>query len=81
MTTSITTLALSVLVSERVSQRSIFAAQIIERVKKIEHNSQKDVEIFNGLTLAIDQCVVDPSAAAREDLHKLAQWYDQKLST
>ena len=79
MMTSLTTLAKNIFVADKISQRALFASKIIEIVKKIAHNSQKDVEVFLNLEAVIDKCVVNPEDEARVEFFKIVRQYDQIL--
>ena len=74
MTTSITTLALNLLVSERINQRYIFADKIIELIQDSTDDHKKD--FLN----VIHMCIEDPSSEARNAFFKLAEYYTEKLN-
>lgn len=74
MTTSITTLALNLLVSERIGQRYIFADKIIQLIHDTKDGNKKD--FLN----VIHMCIEDPSSEARNTFFKLAEYYSEKLN-
>ncbi|WP_309642402.1 hypothetical protein [Flavobacterium sp.] len=76
MTTSITTLALNLLVSERIGQRYIFADKIIALVQETQDDSENKKDFLNVITL----CIEDPSSEARNTFVQLAQYYAEKIN-
>ncbi len=74
MTTSITTLALNLLVSERINQRYIFADKIIELIQDSKDDHKRD--FLNVIHL----CIEDPSSEARTTFFQLAEYYTEKMN-
>ena len=76
MTTSITTLALNLLVSERIGQRYIFADKIIALVQETQDDSENKRDFLNVITM----CIENPSSEARNTFVQLAQYYADKIN-
>ena len=75
MTTNINTLALNLLVSERIGQRYIFADKIIALVQETQDDSENKKDFLNVITM----CIENPSSEARRTFVQLAQYYAEKI--
>ncbi len=75
MTTNINTLALNLLVSERIGQRYIFADKIIALVQETQDDSENKKDFLNVITM----CIENPSSEARSTFVQLAQYYAEKI--
>ncbi|NHM07931.1 hypothetical protein G4D82_11915 [Flavobacterium sp. CYK-4] len=76
MTTNITTLALNLLVSERIGQRYVFADKIIALVQDAKDDAGQKKDFIN----VIHTCIENPSSDARNTLFELAQYYNEKIN-
>ena len=79
MTANITTLALNLLISERMSQRSFFASKIVEMLNDVNENSEKEKQIKQDFKSVIEQCVQDPAGKFRDVFFHYAQYYSGVL--
>ncbi|RZJ33279.1 MAG: hypothetical protein EOO51_14455 [Flavobacterium sp.] len=80
MNATITTLALNLLISERVSQRSFFASKINDLLDGIADRSEKEKQIKRDFRAVTDRCVDDPSCNLRDLFYHYAQYYGTKLA-
>ena len=79
MTNNITTLALNLLISERLSHRNFIATKIIELVKGISDNSEKDLQTKDAFISVLHQCISNPTCHYRDLFFQYAEHYSQKL--
>ena len=79
MNQSITTLALNLLISERLNHRIVFAGKIIE----ILHQSIQDLDDeetrLNSFMAAISKCTQEPNSVERDIFYDLANYYNTKI--
>ncbi len=81
MTTNITTLALNLLISERINHRSIFADRIIGLLRECNEDSIKELELKTNFISIINKCVEDPGCEVRDLFYQLSQYYNQKINS
>jgi hypothetical protein len=80
MTNNITTLALNLLISERLTHRGIFAKRITELVKDTNDVSGKEKLLKNNFLSIMEKCVENPNFEYRDLFYQLAQVYNEKLN-
>jgi hypothetical protein len=80
MTTNITTLALNLLISERIHHRGVFADKIAEMLQQSNDASEKELELKNNFLAVMAQCVEDPNSDVRDLFYKMAQYYNVKIN-
>ena len=80
MSTNITTLAINLLISERIGHRNNLADRIIEIVSGSEDNSAIEKQLKNSFMGVIAKCVENPNCKSRDDFYQLAEFYHQKLN-
>jgi hypothetical protein len=79
MNQSITTLALNLLVSERLNHRIVFAGKIIEILQSSVSNIDHEESRLNNFMSAISKCTQEPNCAEREIFFEMAQYYNSKI--
>jgi hypothetical protein len=80
MNTNITTLALNLLISERINHRIVFAIKIKELINQNSEDSDNEILTKNNFSSAIDKCTQDPNCESRDIFYELAQYYNQKIN-
>lgn len=80
MNTSMTTLALNLLISERLNHRSFFASKMTELLDSLHDNSDKDKQIKSDFIAVINQCVEDPTGKFNDVFYHYSQYYAEKIS-
>lgn len=80
MTTNITTLALNLLISERIDHRSGFAARISEQLNESKSVSADEDALRNDFIWIMNQCIENPNSAERDLFYELAQFFAQKFN-
>jgi len=78
MTTNITTLALNLLISERISHRNFLATQIINQLERLDDCARKDIETKQAFIAVLHQCIANPTCQYRDLFYKYAEYYTQK---
>lgn len=81
MNTNITTLALNLLISERVNHRIIFGDKIIEILQEnIEYfeNEKENKDLF---LKAIKNCIKNPNCESRTTFFEYAKYFNQKINS
>jgi hypothetical protein len=78
MTTNITTLALNLLISERVDQRNIFADQIVKLLEENNNDSDNEKAMKIDFLMVIEECIANPNSDARDIFYQLALYFTQK---
>jgi len=81
MTTNITTLALNLLIAERISHRNMLATKILHQIDRISDCSQKDQETRHAFIAVLHQCIANPTCQFRDLFYRYAEYYAQKLLT
>ena len=76
MNQSITTLALNLLISERLNHRIVFAGKIIEILHHSIQDLDKEEARLNNFMAAISKCTQEPSCQERDLFYDLAQYYN-----
>ncbi len=80
MTTNITTLAINLLISERLGHRNMLADKIIEIVQHQNDETKVEKDLKNNFLMVIGKCVENPSCDSRDVFYQLAKFYNEKLS-
>ena len=80
MNANITTLALNLLISERINHRIVFAIRIKELLNQSSEDSENEIATKNKFSSAIDKCTQDPNSDSRDLFYELAQYYNQKIN-
>ncbi len=80
MTTNITTLALNLLISERLDQRNNFANQIVQLLEENGIDSENERAMKVDFLMVIEQCIENPNSEARDIFYQLALYFTQKGS-
>ncbi len=78
MTTNITTLALNLLISERLDQRNNFANQIVQLLEENGIDSDNERAMKVDFLMVIEQCIENPNNEARDIFYQLALYFTQK---
>lgn len=81
MNTSITTLALNLLISERKSQRIFFSGRILDAVQFSGGTFKNLPELMGNFVSAMKACIENPNCEARDDFYKFAEFCDEKISS
>lgn len=76
MNQSITTLALNLLVSERLNHRIIFAGKIIEILNLNKADLQQDENSLDAFFAVISKCTQEPNCEEREVFFTLAKHFN-----
>ncbi len=79
MNQSITTLALNILVSERLNHRIVFAGKIIEILHQNIQDMDKEETRLNQFLSSIAKCTQEPSCQERDIFFELAQYYNSRF--
>lgn len=80
MTANITTLALNLLISERLEQRNIFAGKIIAVLDE-QSIAENESVLKDNFLLALHKCIEDPNSEIRNVFYQHAQYFTQKNSS
>jgi hypothetical protein len=78
MTTNITTLALNLLISERLDQRNNFANQIVTQLEENGIDSENEKAMKVDFLMVIEQCIENPNSEARDIFYQLALYFTNK---
>ena len=81
MTNNITTLALNLLISERLSHRNFLATKIIELLNGIHEHSSKAQETKEAFITLLHQCIANPTCQFRDLFYRYAEYYTKKIAT
>jgi len=81
MTTTITTLALNLLVSERISHRNFLATKILTMINGLNENSEKEIEIKEAFSTVLHQCIANPTCQYRDLFYQYAEYYGKKFAS
>jgi len=79
MNQSITTLALNLLVSERLNHRIVFAGKIVEILHQSIQDMEQEESRLNHFLSSIAKCTQEPSCQEREIFFELAQYYNSRI--
>jgi hypothetical protein len=79
MNQSITTLAINLLISERLNHRILFAGKIIEILHQSLHDFDNEDDRINTFMASISQCTQEPNCSERERFYDLAQYFNNKI--
>jgi hypothetical protein len=79
MNQSITTLALNLLISERLNHRIVFAGKIIETLQQSVQGLENEEEKLNNFVAVISKCTQEPNCEERELFFELAQYYNSMI--
>jgi GTPase SAR1 family protein len=79
MTTNITTLALNLLISERLHHRGVIADKIVEILQQSNDVSEGEQELKNNFLALMMECVENPNRNVRDLFYKMAQYYNMKI--
>lgn len=79
MTTNITTLALNLLISERISHRNMLATKILNQLERISDCSQKEQETRLAFIAVLHQCIANPTCQFRDLFYRYAEYYAHKI--
>ena len=80
MTTNITTLALNLLISERLDQRNNFANQIVAQLEENGIDSENEKAMKVDFLMVIEQCIENPNSEARDIFYQLALYFTKKAN-
>jgi hypothetical protein len=80
MTTSLSTLAINLLISERIGHRKILADKMVELLEKSNDTSAIEKHLKDSFLSVITKCVENPNCKSRDDFFQLAQFYNEKLN-
>ena len=80
MTSNITTLAINLLISERLGHRKMLANKIIELVQHHQDSTKKDRDLKEKFLILIEKCVENPSGESRDVFYQLAKFYNEKIN-
>jgi len=76
MNQSITTLALNLLISERLNHRIIFAVKIIEILHQSIPDMENEEARINNFMDVISKCTQEPNCLERDLFYELAKHYN-----
>lgn len=79
MNQSITTLALNLLISERLNHRIVFAGKIVEILHHSIQGMQNEETRLNNFLAVISKCTQEPNCEERELFYELAQYYNNVI--
>jgi hypothetical protein len=79
MNQSITTLALNLLISERLNHRIVFAGKIIEILHQSIQDLDKEEARLNNFMAVISKCTQVPACQERELFYDLAHYYNNLI--
>jgi hypothetical protein len=77
MTTNITTLAINLLISERIDQRNALADRIIELLDN-DDNSGNEKHIRDNFLLSLEICIQNPNSEIRDAFYRDAEYFAKK---
>jgi hypothetical protein len=80
MTSNITTLALNLLISERISHRNFLANKIISLIDGIGDVSSKQTETKEAFVALLHQCIANPTCQYRDLFYRYAEYYGKKIA-
>ena len=80
MTTNITTLALNLLISERIEYRNIFADRILESLHQGNSDLENEKVLRNNFIEVLTKCIDNPNCEERNAFFQLAQYYTEKMN-
>lgn len=80
MTTNITTLAVNLLISERIGHRDNLGRRIIELIRDVNDQTPAERQLKDSFITVIAKCVENPVCESRDVLYQLAEFYNQKIS-
>ena len=79
MNQSITTLALNLLISERLNHRIVFAGKIIEILHQSIQGLENEEARLNNFMSVISKCTQEPNCQERELFYELSQYYNSRI--
>lgn len=79
MNQSITTLALNLLISERLNHRIVFAGKIVEILHQSIRNMEDEETRLNEFLAVISKCTQEPNCQERDLFYELAQYYNNRI--
>jgi hypothetical protein len=79
MNQSITTLALNLLISERLNHRIVFAGKIIEILHQSIQGLDNEEARLNNFMAVISKCTQEPNCIERDMFYDLANYYNTKI--
>jgi hypothetical protein len=79
MNQSITTLALNLLISERLNHRIVFAGKIIEILHQSIQDLDNEEARLNNFMAVISKCTQEPNSIERDMFYDLATYYNSKI--
>jgi hypothetical protein len=79
MNQSITTLALNLLISERLNHRIVFASKIIETLQQSVQGLENEEARLNSFVAVISKCTEEPNCQERDLFFELAQYYNNRI--
>jgi hypothetical protein len=80
MNTNITTLALNLLISERVNHRIIFGNKIIEILQQNIEDIENEKENKDIFLKSIKNCIKNPNCESRISFFEHAKYFNQKIN-
>lgn len=75
-----TTLALNLLISERLDHRSLFATKMTGLLDTLQDHSDNDKQIKSDFIAVINHCVEDPTGKFNDIFYHYSQYFSQKIS-
>jgi hypothetical protein len=79
MNQSITTLALNLLISERLNHRIVFAGKIIEILRQNIQVFENEEARLNNFMEVISKCTQEPNCQERDIFFDLALYYNNRI--
>ena len=79
MNQSITTLALNLLISERLNHRIVFAGKIIEILHQSIQGLENEEAKLNNFMTTISKCTQQPDCEERDLFFELAKYYNSRI--
>ena len=79
MNQSITTLAINLLISERLNHRILFAGKIIEILHQSLQDFDDENDRLSAFIATISQCTQEPNCSERDRFYDLAQYFNNKI--
>ena len=80
MTTNITTLALNLLIAERLSHRNFIATKIIALLNDLNECSDNELEVQRNFISLLHQCIANPTCQYRDLFYEYAEYYNKKIA-
>jgi hypothetical protein len=80
MTTNITTLALNLLISERLSHRNFLATKIVELLNTLNDYSGKGQQTKEAFISLLHQCIANPTCQFRDLFYRYSEYYTKRLN-